>query len=699
MPTKTSTPGGLPPTVLERPTLGYPVYLGELYDERRGQFLGVQLYDRDIVEDGGTAKVDSKYTELSLSMANSFDDKASLIDLNAELSVEILGGLISVKGSASYLNDSKANTQSRAWAMSLKMRLQEERLLFAEEKLGRNVLPLVLADYIAKDLATHFVSSIVYGGSVIVNLVARHSKLMEEEKIEGALEAELQKLKGLVDLNGKADIHIKDQFENLNDKFDVVLYGDIALPSVPANPQDVLDTLPDLSALISKDGGVPISVVLQPIPAELREAATIIHHIDQQTLEDILRVFGNLDDVSSRFAVLQDGGKKYNEYIPKFESATRAAVTDFLAEHRALLAELSDFVSAFKAGTKSTSAAELLKAADDLYDSQIIPISEDYTAPIYPTNLVGLELAYSNFLELSARLQSVGHELSTIKSISVAAGDGKMIPLFLMPPLSPHSGVDFLRFTALLRTKSPRYVNQDPPLPSYALYVETPATLEAHFPNDKRFAELKEPAIFVGQIDRYGTLSWTEPSDSLDARGSLAYDFDLHIHMTGVNIFGRRVTSLNKINTAKSFSVVVWAKRDMAHPGSATGNDFSEVLRLFDGKTDKLVFRNTNYIYVHVGNTELTDKNTARAVGVAFCMTFVQDAVAKKWQLYVDNQKISEKAMDSHTKLGELYLLEEYPAAQSQSWFGYVHSVQVYSDALTQVKICNAEKTFKSILN
>ena len=213
-------PQGTDPVVLKIPTLGHAVRLGELYDQRSGQFLGVQLYAEDSIQ---VAETDIKHTELSLSLSTTLEDKADLLDIYAKLSLEILAGLISVTGSASYIKDTKSNTNEQAYALALKMRLYEKRILFAENALGRNVLRVASEDYIANGSATHFVSGIEYGGNFIVNLVARQSKLEKNELIEGELQAKFIGLVGVFSLKGGARVKTADEFKSMDDKFDLVV--------------------------------------------------------------------------------------------------------------------------------------------------------------------------------------------------------------------------------------------------------------------------------------------------------------------------------------------------------------------------------------------------------------------------------------------------------------------------------------------
>lgn len=210
---------GKKPTVLQIPSLGYPVKLGELYNQRTGQFLGVQLYPE---EDLNIAETDIKNTNLTLSLSTTLEDKASLLEIDASISLKILFGIINIKGSASYVKDVRSNTREQAYALALRMRLNERRILFAEETMGRNVLDLVARDYILTESATHFVSSIVYGGNLIINLVARQYMFSADEKLSGSLGWAVDAIKGAVRLSGSS-VDTGDRLKGMNDKFDLIV--------------------------------------------------------------------------------------------------------------------------------------------------------------------------------------------------------------------------------------------------------------------------------------------------------------------------------------------------------------------------------------------------------------------------------------------------------------------------------------------
>ncbi|KAF8120260.1 hypothetical protein EV363DRAFT_146977 [Boletus edulis] len=530
-----SNPKGTEPTILKIPTLGHAVCLGELYDQRTGNFLGVQLYPEGNIQEKET---DIRHTELSLSLATSMEDKASLIDVNAKLSLEIACGLVKVSGSASYLNDSKSNTNEQAFALALKMRLNEKRILFAEEELGRNVLEVAQEDYIATGKATHFVSAIVYGGNFIVNLVAKKSKLSKEEKVEGKLKAEFSHLKGAIKLEGEVDAKIKAEFESMNDHFNLIVHGDVALEKVPINPQDVLDTFPDAASLITAGGGVPISVTLQPIP-EMLIKGCLVYEIDADRVERVLEAFSLLDDLRSRFSVLTGRVKPYQYFIPELERAIRLASSQFGREHGKLLHQLRQFLYDYQHGKAPDSdiGGDVLKAAHGLYNDHLDPTKQSDPPGQYPVSLVGLETEYSTFRYLVSDIQRVRESLeppstknpaqkapketkqssiylSSIEDVCRAARVQRKIPLFTMIPLAPASDevkadLAVIQFLALIRNYGAYFKNVLNP--AYIVYAEVLERLERRLPNDGKFSELKHPSLFIGQVDVQGKLTWSNP--------------------------------------------------------------------------------------------------------------------------------------------------------------------------------------------
>ena len=140
MSNNTSKPGesGTRPVVFRRLTLGHAVRLGELYNQRTGQFSGVQLYSEP-QDKNEVVETQIKHTDLSIRPSTTLNEKASLLDINPKLSLEILSGLVDVSGSSSYIKDTTSNAHEQAFALALKIRLKERRML-RRKKVGQELL-------------------------------------------------------------------------------------------------------------------------------------------------------------------------------------------------------------------------------------------------------------------------------------------------------------------------------------------------------------------------------------------------------------------------------------------------------------------------------------------------------------------------------------------------------------------------------
>ena len=171
-------------------TLGRGVALGELYDAKSSQFLGVQICPVDDIKEITHTSYPS-FLDSHIISSKSLKSKTDVLDISADMSVDILSGLISVSGAASYLSDTKSNSEEYAWGLSLFARAKHESFDVNHSKVKDNIYKTdVIQHYGSR--ATHVVTEIVYGGTIIVNFVAKEEKKIEDSHIAGKLEAQLK---------------------------------------------------------------------------------------------------------------------------------------------------------------------------------------------------------------------------------------------------------------------------------------------------------------------------------------------------------------------------------------------------------------------------------------------------------------------------------------------------------------------------
>ncbi|KAL4071634.1 hypothetical protein V8B97DRAFT_1851253, partial [Scleroderma yunnanense] len=538
------------PSVLQRHTLGHIVRLGELFDERSNQFLGVQLYETE-GNKNRVAITDIKHTDLTLSLSNTIKDKSNVLDIGPSLSLDVIAGLVKVSGSASYLKDTKSNSQVRSWVMALKMRMEEHRLLFTEDGFDNKVVDVIKESYIPAGLATHFVSAIVYGGNVIIGMTERSSDVIEEGNIREKLHLELDRLKGAVSLTGGVEADIKGKFENLDNVFDLVAHTDIGLDKVLVNAKDVLDIIPHAAGLIRGNPhngehndtagannnatgnaevdyrirGVPMSITLQPIPEKLRKEAKIdldVFRLKQSVVDEALSIFGRLDDLHNRFTTLVGGTTTYREFIPKLANRVQASANAFDEEYLRHLRSLGQFLRDIQHGDEKKTEVNNFELssypkAKKLYTTHTTVIDITNLLP-HEIPLICLEKSFRDFQNLVCDIGRVpsgvkdqhGNELpsrlSTIDDVCRAPCHQSIIPLFLMAPSLDHHSANLavVCFLALLRNCRTFH-------PCYLVYLEDTSDKKA-LPHED-FLNLDGPAYFLSKVNANGDLTWTRDEE------------------------------------------------------------------------------------------------------------------------------------------------------------------------------------------
>ena len=279
------------------------------------------------------------------------------------------------------------------------------------------------------------------------------------------------------------------------------MHGDVALKSVPVNPEDVLSIFPEACSLIG--AGVPVFVTLQPIPQDHVNDAIIINQIEESLLMELLDSFSNLDDVRSRFEILVSASKVYKDFIPSFETAVRKASSDFRKHHRGLITKLAKCISELRSPAGSSeNTADLITETADLYDKHTE--EQSYHAPQYPSNLAGLEGALADFELFIAVVENDGLHLTALTDIILAVANYSKVILVSMPPLFTDADNNLKRFSSLAPAAHIAYSNQNPQI---YLYIEDKAMLN-NFPDNGEVIKLVRPEIYVGTKLSDGTVTW-----------------------------------------------------------------------------------------------------------------------------------------------------------------------------------------------
>lgn len=170
--------------------------------------------------------------------------KASTLDLEAELSLSLQGGLISAKGAGKFLTKSKANKRTVQGSMIFKRTTVQETL-----DLHHPSVPLSLNERAVSSGATHVVSAIQWGGSVVVTFTKVLDTADAATEASGELEAQMSNL--ATKISGSAKLDYSDTAVTSMSDYSVSVDGDVKLPdgiTLPTTPEEAMSFLRNVPA-------------------------------------------------------------------------------------------------------------------------------------------------------------------------------------------------------------------------------------------------------------------------------------------------------------------------------------------------------------------------------------------------------------------------------------------------------------------
>lgn len=281
-------------TELELPGLSRPFGLGMLYDIRSDKLIpGMTLWDKGNIEEDIVTQ-SQQTSGFSILAEDTIESKSNALDISASLKLSFMGGLISVSGSAKYLDDRKSsNHQSR---VTMKYRCTTEFKHLTMNHLGKgNVRHPEVFD---QGHATHVVTGVLYGAQAFFVFDKHLSNEEMKKNIEGELHVLVKHLPG-IQIDGDASLKISEDDQKRADKLEVQFYGDFRLSANPTSYEDAVKLYKDLPNLLgpNQENAVPVKVWLYPLEYLDSNAAQLVREISANLVnqtEECLEQFHNL---------------------------------------------------------------------------------------------------------------------------------------------------------------------------------------------------------------------------------------------------------------------------------------------------------------------------------------------------------------------------------------------------------------------
>ena len=133
-------------------------------------------------------------TSIELVKSDSLQEKCTKLDVEGELQVSLLLGMIKLTGSGAYLSEEKKSAKTQSISLIYKLRTVNEDVMIRQNK---NTIDM---DVLSQQSdATHVVVAIDWGA--MCSVTCEHDNIDNEDatKVKGALTVEVEKLQFLTD--------------------------------------------------------------------------------------------------------------------------------------------------------------------------------------------------------------------------------------------------------------------------------------------------------------------------------------------------------------------------------------------------------------------------------------------------------------------------------------------------------------------
>lgn len=289
-----------------------------MYDARTDKF-GAGNVLRDVVA-GVKSSVDNHNIEYKFTTSDSASDKANTLDVEAELSLSLQGGLVSAKGAGKFLTKAKANKRTVQGSMIFKRTTVQETL-----DLHHPSVPLSLNERAVSSGATHVVSAIQWGGSVVVTFTKMLDSADAATEASGELEAQMSNL--ATKISGSAKLDYSDKTLTSMSDYSVSVDGDVKLPdgiTLPTTPEEAMSFLRNVPAYMDamNDGkGAVMVYTLTPIadlpvdPTKLA-ALTVVKKLAAGNVTRIAMTLNRMAEARAAFDDAFDDVKAMTDVLP-----------------------------------------------------------------------------------------------------------------------------------------------------------------------------------------------------------------------------------------------------------------------------------------------------------------------------------------------------------------------------------------------
>ncbi|CAF0811729.1 unnamed protein product [Adineta steineri] len=348
--------------VIERQAIGRLEGLGSLYDIRTDQFVLGNLFEKELPV-SFLKCYDCANVRYWLDFHNSEKETLDKLNIEADLKLSLMAGLVHVGESAKYLTQTKRNSHTVRGTFIYQIKTKREHLSLSMEKLCE-----YFSSYAFQDSnATHAVVGITWGANVAATFEQIAENSDEKEQIEGMLKASFANVE--IGIKGKADLNCNKQEKLDVTSLKIFFSGDALTNKCPQTIEGIMSVCEDVPNLIkSTNNGKGIQLIYTLCSLEqIAKIAKVKNNISRLIQDVSLKIINRLGNI---FEQMNNQQKKLNDffhdikpwtkYIPRqWLDLIETKISNFNDEESELKGEISKLLVAIRSNKSEES--EMIK--------------------------------------------------------------------------------------------------------------------------------------------------------------------------------------------------------------------------------------------------------------------------------------------------------------------------------------------------
>lgn len=429
--------------------MGRTAFLGQLYSAVTDNTFNIGLFPEDVSSGDNVITTPMPRTDVTIKVVKNSKERANLLDISAKVSLSICGGALEIKGFGNYVDSSDTAEESTTISGVVRCRTIHQRLDLGDRGLLHSAV--ISNDRLKTIGATHVVTAITYGGTLVANLSESKSQSKSNTHIKGDFSLSVMKSFGaLAEASGSASLTEDEKKALKTSSFSTRLIADYVdfNETMPVTPDDMLKTLErglpgytSETVLNEKQThGKPVDLVLTPLTYFSQVSTEIIYReLAQTDLEELRDFYEDLSLLRQRRTSLlvevRDGkaivsGESNSAvaipYKDLFPSLYQICTTRFEAVqnlHLSTRTRLGRFLKEYRSQTQaSETVAQWMQDGRKEFKTEMGLLDRDAAA-------------WTNLSQLIRTSATNGCPLTTLEHITAQMNHGAedSIVLFLIP--------------------------------------------------------------------------------------------------------------------------------------------------------------------------------------------------------------------------------------------------------------------------